>query len=412
MATRNCTYSAPATMPAPRRAPGRRHAVLPAMRLAGPRRGVAPAAWCGPRPWPAAATRTGCWPAARDSGSPTSTGGLRAPAAVPRRPPGERLNVADTVKVLWQAYLGAGRTCCSPTRAGCWPPFVADTSRAPRRPLRHSTGANTAPYGDGSAAGPSPAGPRTVDAGRRQARPGPATCRRRSSLFQGVRADSDGALEFDRLGRRRHRGHAARRAAADRADRQCRPPARPAPEYTSRRSRSRLARRPPTAPRRPAVDATPEGRARLPEHRRRTCAPGDRMTRRSRDHRRRQHHRARRDRPARAPWSAVVPRGRALASSTCTATRPSTSCSTRADDHDRPLQRPDTVAAQRNIFLTTGSVLRTDEGTPLMTIIADDVRHTTPSAAPARRSPTPCATATTPAHQHACVENFLTEGAR
>ena len=32
-----------------------------------------------------------------------------------------------------------------------------------------------------------------------------------------------------------------------------------------------------------------------------------------------------------------------------------------------------TIAAQRNIFLSTDSVLRAADGTPLMTIVADDV---------------------------------------
>ena len=35
---------------------------------------------------------------------------------------------------------------------------------------------------------------------------------------------------------------------------------------------------------------------------------------------------------------------------------------------------PDTIAAQGSLFLTTGSVLRSSEGTPLMTVVADEVR--------------------------------------
>ena len=42
-------------------------------------------------------------------------------------------------------------------------------------------------------------------------------------------------------------------------------------------------------------------------------------------------------------------------------------------DHTLRYSAQATVAAQRNIFLSTGSVLRAANGTPLMTIVADDV---------------------------------------
>ena len=53
--------------------------------------------------------RRGCSRAARSSASPTSRA-TRAPtcSSTTRAQPVERLNVADTVKVQWQAYLGAG----------------------------------------------------------------------------------------------------------------------------------------------------------------------------------------------------------------------------------------------------------------------------------------------------------------
>ena len=42
-------------------------------------------------------------------------------------------------------------------------------------------------------------------------------------------------------------------------------------------------------------------------------------------------------------------------------------------DHTLRYSAQATVATQRNIFLSTGSVLRAANGTPLMTIVADDV---------------------------------------
>ncbi|MFL6083260.1 MAG: urea amidolyase associated protein UAAP2 [Mycobacterium sp.] len=71
-----------------------------------------------------------------------------------------------------------------------------------------------------------------------------------------------------------------------------------------------------------------------------------------------------------------------------------------------------TIAAQRNIFLSTGSVLRAADGTPLMTIVADDVgNHDTIAGACSKESNTLRYGHHT-VHQHACAENFLAEGAK
>lgn len=71
-----------------------------------------------------------------------------------------------------------------------------------------------------------------------------------------------------------------------------------------------------------------------------------------------------------------------------------------------------TVAAQRNIFLTTGSVLRAADGTPLVTIVADEVgNHDTIAGACSKESNTLRYGHHT-VHQHACAENFLAEAAR
>ena len=71
-----------------------------------------------------------------------------------------------------------------------------------------------------------------------------------------------------------------------------------------------------------------------------------------------------------------------------------------------------TIAAQRNIFLTTGSVLRAADGTPLVTIVADEVgNHDTIAGACSKESNTLRYGHHT-VHQHACAENFLAEGAK
>jgi urea carboxylase-associated protein 1 len=73
---------------------------------------------------------------------------------------------------------------------------------------------------------------------------------------------------------------------------------------------------------------------------------------------------------------------------------------------------PDTIVAQGNVFLTTGSVLRSNLGRPLMTIVEDQVgRHDTIGGACSKESNTLRYGQHTK-HQHACVENFLAEGAK
>jgi uncharacterized protein len=71
-----------------------------------------------------------------------------------------------------------------------------------------------------------------------------------------------------------------------------------------------------------------------------------------------------------------------------------------------------TVAAQRNIFLGKGSVLRAADGTALVTIVADEVgNHDTIAGACSKESNTLRYGHHT-VHQHACAENFLAEATR
>ena len=72
---------------------------------------------------------------------------------------------------------------------------------------------------------------------------------------------------------------------------------------------------------------------------------------------------------------------------------------------------PDTIAAQRNVYLTEGSVLRANTGDALMTLVHDEVgRHDTIGGACSKESNSLRYGHHT-VHQHACVENFLAEGA-
>jgi uncharacterized protein len=110
------------------------------------------------------------------------------------REPGERLNVADTVKIPWQAYLGAGHPLLSGD-GRVLATVVADTSGRHDAFCGTSTDAWVAErYGDGRPEGPSPSGRALLlKAAAKHGLDGrdlPPSV----SFFQGVRVDADGAV--------------------------------------------------------------------------------------------------------------------------------------------------------------------------------------------------------------------------
>jgi uncharacterized protein len=110
--------------------------------------------------------------------------------------PWERLNVADTVKVPWQAYLGVGHPLLSDQgrvlalitadTSGCHDALCGTTSRA----------ANEARYGDGAAQGRSPAGRELQLLAATRHGLGSRDIPPSLSFFKGVRVEEDGALRF------------------------------------------------------------------------------------------------------------------------------------------------------------------------------------------------------------------------
>ena len=116
--------------------------------------------------------------------------------------------------------------------------------------------------------------------------------------------------------------------------------------------------------------------------------------------------------PARAPWSGVVPAGGTIEFVDLCGNQAVDCLFYVAADTAERYSAPDTVAAQGSIFLTTGSVLCSNVGRPLLTVIGDDVgRHDTLGGACSKESNTVRYGHHTQS-QHACVENFLAEGAR
>ncbi|NLU74987.1 urea carboxylase-associated family protein [Streptomyces sp. HNM0575] len=116
--------------------------------------------------------------------------------------------------------------------------------------------------------------------------------------------------------------------------------------------------------------------------------------------------------PARAPWSAFVRRGQQLTITDLHGNQAVDFLVYDAHDTDVRYSAADTVHAQGGIFLTTGSVLMSNEHTRLMTIAEDTCgRHDTVGGACSKESNTlRYGHHTWP--QHGCVENFLLEGAR
>ncbi|MBE3000557.1 DUF1989 domain-containing protein [Nocardiopsis sp. HNM0947] len=116
--------------------------------------------------------------------------------------------------------------------------------------------------------------------------------------------------------------------------------------------------------------------------------------------------------PARAAWSAVVAAGDVLTIVDLEGNQAVDCLLHDAHDTTERYSSAETVRAQGNVFLTTGSVLRTDTGRPLMTVAADEVgRHDTLGGACSTYSNTLRYGQHTRS-QHACMQNFLTEGAR
>jgi urea carboxylase-associated protein 1 len=114
----------------------------------------------------------------------------------------------------------------------------------------------------------------------------------------------------------------------------------------------------------------------------------------------------------RSPWSGIVSQGQTITITDLGGNQAVDCLFYDANDHAERYCGHTTMAAQGNIFLTTGTVLRSNEGRPMLEIIEDSCgRHDTIGGACSQESNTLRYGHHTK-HQHACVENFLHEGAR
>ena len=111
--------------------------------------------------------------------------------------------------------------------------------------------------------------------------------------------------------------------------------------------------------------------------------------------------------PARAPWLHRVKAGQTLRIVDLEGNQAVDFLVYAADDDAERYSAQDTIAAQGNIFLKTGSVLLSNEGRPMMTILATSVDyHDTIGGACSCESNTLRYGHHTKS-QHSCVDNFL-----
>jgi urea carboxylase-associated protein 1 len=111
--------------------------------------------------------------------------------------------------------------------------------------------------------------------------------------------------------------------------------------------------------------------------------------------------------PARAPWLHRVAKGQTLRIVDLEGNQAVDFLLYAAADDAERYSAQDTIAAQRNLFLRTGSVLLSNEGRPMMTITATSVDyHDTIGGACSCESNTLRYGHHTKA-QHSCVDNFL-----
>nr|WP_219846198.1 urea amidolyase associated protein UAAP2 [Emcibacter nanhaiensis] len=110
---------------------------------------------------------------------------------------------------------------------------------------------------------------------------------------------------------------------------------------------------------------------------------------------------------AKAPWAHSLLKGQALRIVDLEGNQAVDFLAYNLHDDSERYSAQDTIAAQRNVYLTTGSVLLSNEGTPMMTVTGGSVdRHDTIGGACSCESNTLRYGHHTRA-QHACVENFL-----
>lgn len=112
--------------------------------------------------------------------------------------------------------------------------------------------------------------------------------------------------------------------------------------------------------------------------------------------------------PATRPWAMVVKRGQCLRIVDLGGNQAVDFLVYNAKDPAERYSAPETIRAQNNLFLTTGSQLYSNDGEVLMTIVADTVGSHDTSGGACSCESNSVRFGLDKKYQHACVENFLT----
>jgi urea carboxylase-associated protein 1 len=116
--------------------------------------------------------------------------------------------------------------------------------------------------------------------------------------------------------------------------------------------------------------------------------------------------------PARAPWSAVVRAGQVVTIVDVGGNQSADCLLYSAQDTAERYSVPDTIAGGGNVYVRTGTVLRSCLGNPLATVVANEIdRQDTIGGACGKESNTLRYGQHTMS-EHGCRENFLAEAAR
>jgi uncharacterized protein len=116
--------------------------------------------------------------------------------------------------------------------------------------------------------------------------------------------------------------------------------------------------------------------------------------------------------PARAPWSAVVPQSHTLTLVDVGGNQSGDCLLYNAHDTGERYSVPDTIAWSENVYVTTGTVLRSNFGNPLATVVGNEIdRQDTIGGACGKESNTLRYGHHT-LSEHGCRENFLAEAAK
>jgi urea carboxylase-associated protein 1 len=114
----------------------------------------------------------------------------------------------------------------------------------------------------------------------------------------------------------------------------------------------------------------------------------------------------------RAPWSAVIAKGDVLTIVDVGGNQSADCLLYNAADTSERYSVPDTITGSGNVYVRTGTVLRSTEGSPLATVVANEIdRQDTIGGACGKESNTLRYGHHTSA-EHGCRENFLAEAAK